>query len=335
MTDSPYAEAWIPPPPPTPPAAPSPAPKRRTGLIAGAIVLVVVLVAGLAVFTFTRSDTAHARPLALAFTEGQHTTYQIHQTMDARVSSDLFGDQPMTMDVTEVVGWEVASVDQDGVATIQVTVSDMNGTVNGQALPSTPLPPLEIVVAPDGRIVSAGGLSLGGADQTLGFGFPGMGQLTPILPDPGNPIAVGDSWGKEFSQEFPFGEGTIEFTASSTYDRNETVGGREAAVITTRFDVPLDLTMNMADLIDALADRIGGSTGPSDIGLLRDATIAYGGQGTISQTSWVDLQAKELLRMQGRGDFDVALRFSNFPGTQLGSVEMAFTGTFTQELERL
>jgi hypothetical protein len=56
-----------------------------------------------------------------------------------------------------------------------------------------------------------------------------MGQLTPLLPDEGEMVAVGDSWEKSFSQEFPFGEGTIEFTATSTYERDETVNGREAA----------------------------------------------------------------------------------------------------------
>src|SRR4029453_6150055 len=118
-----------------------------------------------------------------------------------------------------------------------------------------------IQIASDGRVLSAGGLSLGGAGQTQGFGFPGMGQLTPILPDDGDAGSVGDTWDKEFSQDFPFGDGTIEYSATSTYLRNETVDGREAAVIQTQMTVPIDLTLDLAKLLDALDPEIAGAAG--------------------------------------------------------------------------
>ena len=326
----------VPPPPPgaavASPPTPRPESRRRGGLVVGAIVAVVALVGGVAVFAVTRGGSAEARPLALAFTQGQSQTYQIHQTMDAEIASDVLGDQPMTMDVTQVVGWEVTSVADDGTATIEVSVSEMSGMVNGTSIPSTPVPPIEMVIAPDGRIVSAGGLALGGAGQTQGFGFPGMGQLTPLLPDEGDAVAVGDSWEKEFSQEFPFGEGTIEFTATSTYERNETVDGRKAAVIVTEMTVPLDFTLDFADLLEALGPEATGATG-ADLSLFDEARIGYGGQGTITQTSFVDLEAKELLRTESSGEFDLAMSFSGIPGLDAaGAAEVAFTGTFTQEM---
>ena len=164
---------------PAPPAEPEPQPpKRRRGVIAAAIAVVLIIVAGLAAFAITRSDTAEAQPLALSFTKGEEKTYDVQQTMDAKVSSPLFGDEPLTMDVSQVVGWKVVSVDDAGTATIEVTVSDMSGTLNGSEVPSTPVPPVQIQIASDGRVLSAGGLSLGGAAETQGFGFPGMGQLT-------------------------------------------------------------------------------------------------------------------------------------------------------------
>ncbi|HEY6652279.1 MAG TPA: hypothetical protein VI364_08265, partial [Actinomycetota bacterium] len=218
---------------PAPPPMPepmAPLPTRRRGMIALAVAVVLVVVAGLVAFAITRSDSAEAQPLALSFTQGEERTYDVHQTMDANISSPLFGDEPVVMDITQVIGWRVVSVDDAGTATIEVTVSDMSGTVNGTEVPSTPAPPIEIRIAADGRVLSAGGLSLGGAGQTQGFGFPGMGQLTPILPDEGDAVSVGDTWDKEFSQDFPFGDGTIDFSATSTYVRNETVNGRDAAV---------------------------------------------------------------------------------------------------------
>jgi hypothetical protein len=301
--------------------------------VAGGIAVAVALVAGALALVLTQGGgSAEAQPLALRFTEGQSESYAIHQTMDGSIASDLIGDMPLAMDVTQVVTWRVVSVDDDGVATIEVAVTEMTGTVNGMAIPSAQAqtPPIELVIAPDGRVVSAGGLSLGGAGQTQGFGFPGMGQMTPILPDEGDVVAPGDTWEKEFSQDFPFGEGTIEFTATSTYQRNEDVDGREAAVIVTEMTVPLDFTFEFQDLIDSLGSDLGAS-GATGMEMFADASMAYSGAGTFTQTSWVDLEAKELLRTESSGDFDMTVAFAGVPGFD-GT--MAFTGTFTQELDR-
>jgi len=318
---------------PAPPTDPEPEPpKRRRGVIAAGIAVVLIIVAGLAAFAITRSDTAEARPLALSFTQGEERTYDVHQTMDAKVSSSLFGDEPLSMDVSQVVGWKVVSVDDAGTATIEVTVSDMSGTLNGSEVPSAPTPPIEIQIASDGRVLSAGGLSLGGAAETQGFGFPGMGQLTPILPDDGDAVSVGDTWDKGFSQDFPFGDGTIDFSATSTYVRNETVNGRDAAVIETEMTVPIDMTLDLAELLDALGPEITGATG-AGLEQLGDGSIAYLGRGTVTQTSFVDLDAQELLKTQSSGRFDISMTFEGIPGLAEGSAEMNFAGSFTQGLE--
>ena len=335
MIDPP-ARALADPLPPAPDAPPGP-PARRRPVVVGAIAAVLALVAGALVFVVTQGGgSAEAQPLSLAFTEGRSETYAVHLSMNATVASELFGDLPMQMEVDEVFTWAVRSVDADGVATIDLTIDEMSGTVNGVAVPSgaADLPPVEIVVAPDGRVLSAGGLALGGAEQTQGFGFPGMGQLTPILPDQGVAVAPGDTWHKEFSQDFPFGDGTIGYTATSTYDRNETVNGREAAVILTDLDVPIDLRIDLRDLMRAIGDQLGGeglgglgASGPDAL----DGSIVYDGTGTISQTSWVDLGARELLRSESRGDFDLSMQFTGIPGFE-GA--MTFDGTYTQTLER-
>jgi hypothetical protein len=295
----------------------------------------VVVLAGVAVFALTRSGTAEAQPLALAFEQGQNQTYEIDQMIDAEVASDVFGSESVSMDMSQVVSWEVTSVDQEGNATIEVTVSETSGTVNGEEIPQAELgtvPPVEIEIAPDGRVISAGGLALGGAGQTQGFGFPGMGQLTPILPDAGEEVSVGDTWEKEFSQDFPFGEGTIDFSATSTYERDEEVNGKTAAVIVTDLTVPLDFTLSFADLLETLGPELAGATGSEQLDALGDASIAYGGQGAFTQTSFVDLEAKELLRTQSEGTFDIQMEFSGIPGVEsAGTVD--FTGTFSQDLE--
>ena len=331
MSDIQTPVSYLPPPPMEPPAPP--APRRRPGMVVGAIVLVLALVAGATVFALTRGEgSAAAQPLALAFTEGDSTSYAIHMTMDGTVSSDLLGDLPMKMDMSEVVTWKVTNVDQDGVATVQVTIDEMSGSVDGTSIPSTAtdLPPIEIKIAPDGRILSAAGFALGGAEQTQGFGFPGMGQLTPILPDGGEAVAPGDTWSKHFSQDFPFGHGTIEYTAESTYDRNETVNGRDAAVIVTHMTVPMDFTVEMKDLLDAASGSGFDASGLTGADALANASIGYRGTGTITQTSYVDLAAKELLKSDSSGDFDISMNIAGIPGFD-GAI--TFNGTFTQSLE--
>jgi hypothetical protein len=334
MSQTPLSQPAIPPPPDRSPPAPQ---RRRTGPIAISIGVVIALLIGATALALTQRGSAEAEPLALSFLEGQEQTYEIHQTMDGQISSELIGDQPFAMDLTQVVTWKVLSVDEEGLATIEVTVSEMSGSMNGAEIPSTPIPPVEIVIAPDGRVVSTGGFdlgALGGAGQTKGSGFPGMGQLTPILPDEGNEVAPGDSWEKEFSQELPFGSGAIEYTASSTYDRNETVNGRESAVIVTDFTVPFDLSIEFADVIDQLGNELSGLTGSGGVDELGDASISMTGRGTFTQTSFVDLVAEELLRSQTSGEFELSMSLDGIPELgATGAVEMDFSGTFTQDLE--
>lgn len=324
------ADPTLPPPPEALRATPEP--RHRRWVVPVAIGVAVLLVAGVAWVVMSRGDTAQARPLALSFTQGQERTYAIHQTLDAHMSSDVLGDQPLKMDMSETVTWRVKSVDENGSATIEVTVSDLSGSLNGEPVPSTDIPPLEMVIASDGRVLSAGGIAFGGSPGAQGFAFPGMEQLTPILPDSGEKVSVGDTWEKTFSQDFPYGDGTVEFTATSTYARNETVEGRQAAVIETHMTVPLDLTINLSELLKALGPELAGTTG-ADLGSLADASIAYEGRGSLSKTSFVDLEARELLKCRSNGDFDISLGFRGVPGIDSGPVDISFTGTFTQSLD--
>jgi hypothetical protein len=239
----------------------------------------------------------------------------------------LGGVQALDMDVTQVVTWEVASVDDEGVATITVTIEEMSGTVNGMELPSdsATMEPMEIQIAPDGRILSAGGMSFAGADLTGGASFPGMGQMTPMLPD--EPVEPGDTWEEEFSQDVPFGEGTIEYTSTSTLERYEDVDGVNAAVITTEYTVPMDLTFDFGELLDSM----GGAEGLTGSTLLADAQMTLGGEGSFTQTAWVDAEAGEMLKMTSSGAFDMTIGYTGVE--MLDGMEIDFTGDFTQDLK--
>lgn len=305
-------------------------PKRRLGPVIGAAALVVALVAGLLVFQFTRPGEEARAALTLAFTEGDTAGYQVHMTMDGDIEADALGSQAIAMDLSETLSWKVVSVDPDGTATIEVTVSDVSGTANGQAVPAPDAPTTtQMRVAPDGRILSAGDLAFSASGSTDGTGFPGMGQMTPLLPD--QPVAPGDTWEKSFAQEFPFGEGEIRFTSHNRFDRYEDVDGARTAVIVSELTMPLDFSLDFGELLAAFGEGFGGDAKGEKA--LKNATIDYGGRGTFVLTSWVDLANKQMVRSSSRGDFDMTMAFSGIPGVPDGT-ELAFTGTFTQDLER-
>jgi hypothetical protein len=323
------------PPPPPPPA------RRRSRLVAvvAGTLAVALVVTGLVLFR--DGGGAEAVPLALDFTAGESQTYAISLTIDAEISAEGFGGEfpalaglPLVMDMSETVTWETVSVDPGGVATISVSTSDQQASVNGIELPTSDLaaPPVEMRVAPDGRILSIGGLSFAGlsAGGVPGQGgMPGMDQVTPLLPEDGAPVAPGDTWDTSYSQDFPFGDGSVDYDVHSTYLRNEEIGGVDAAVIRSTMTVPLNLSFRMKDVATFLEGQEGAPS-VADLAEFGSGTIAYDGELQFEMTSFVDFAGQELLRSESAGDFDLTMEFGGFPDFE-GSMDLV--GSFTQELQ--
>ncbi|MEW6059668.1 MAG: hypothetical protein AB1551_05955 [Actinomycetota bacterium] len=329
-SSAPLADAWQ----AGPAQEAGPSGRRRPALVIGAVAVVVALVGGFVTVQLTRSgDEAEAQALALAFTQGQTQTYVIHMTMDGTMATEGFGQEPvgempLDMEMTETMTWGVISVDDEGVATVEVSITDVSGTMNGMTIPAseTEAPPTEMKIAPDGRLLEVGGTAVPSSLQgTSGLGgVPGLDQYTPLLPD--HPVKPGDSWTKDFSQEMPFGEGKIEFTTVSKLERYETVDGVEAAVITTEFELPLDFTVDFSELL------AGQDTSGMD---MSGVSATYGGKVTTSMTAWVDPSGKQLLKSSATGDIDMTMEMSGeIPGELDFSGRMTLVGTFAQELER-
>ncbi len=329
----------LPPPPPAPEleaASPAPPRARPRRLLVSAILAALALVAGIAVaWTLGgRGNQAEARPLALSFTPGDRETYELHLAMDGTLGAGELGEMPFDMDLREVLTWEVTDVDAEGVATIEVAVSEVSGSVNGIEVPTDPSQPpsLQMRVAPDGRVLEVGGLSFAGTDPSSGLSFPGMGQMTPLLPD--HPVAPGDRWTTSFSQANPFGEGEISYETTSTFLREEELDGVRTAVIRSEMTIPLDLTISLDEMLAAMGGDVGGSR---DAEGLRGLEIAYDGEGSLTQTAWVDLDAQQALKIVSSGTFDMTVAVSGPDGLEeLGDLGqgITFRGDLTQELRR-
>ncbi|MEX2203060.1 MAG: hypothetical protein WD965_03120 [Actinomycetota bacterium] len=327
-------------PPPPDSAAPAPASHRSrlAALLAGALAVALVATG---VFLFRGGGRAEAVPLALAFAEGESENYTISQSIEGDLSLSGFGGEipegfagmHLMLDMSETVTWDVLSVDADGVATISVTTSDASASINGFEAPSSELagPPVEMRVAPDGRILSIEDVSFADVESggLPGQGsLPGMNQVTPLLPEDGAPVAPGDTWDASYSQDFPFAEGSIDYDVHSTYLRNEEIGGVDAAVIRSTMTVPIDLSFRMKDLAAFIEEQEGVSE--KDLSELRHATMAFEGTLEFDMTSFVDFEAQKLLRSESAGTFDFTMEFAGFPDFE-GALSVD-DGTFTQEM---
>lgn len=279
---------------------------RLVVALVGALALVVVAV-DLATLGGGGSPAA-ARPLAFSFTPGDRQTYELHLTMDGTLSAGDLGEMPFDAEATEVASWEVTGVDADGVATVEVTVSEVSGSLNGAEMPSDPseFPSLEMRIAPDGRVLEWSGPSFFGADPSSGASFPGMGpgmgQMTPLLAD--HPVAPGDRWTTSFSQANPFGEGGISYEGTGTFVREEELDGVRAAVIRTETTATFDLTVALDELLAAMGEDLVGSHGAEQ---LRGVEVAYQGRGSYTGTGWVDLDASLPLKAIVSGNVDTTM----------------------------
>jgi hypothetical protein len=315
------------------PALESGPPRRvRPRLVIGAVAVVVALVAGFVAVQLTRSEEkAEAQALAFAFTQGQTQTYLVHMAMNGTMAMEGFGqasagEMPLEMDMTETVTWKVLSVDGNGVATIEASVTHVSGTVNGVAIPDSAAgsAPTQMKIAPNGRLLDVGGMSIPSSLQGAGGleGVPGLDQYTPLLPD--YPVEPGDSWTKVFREKIPFGRGTMQFTTVNTFDRYEVVNGVRAAVITTGLNLPLDFTIDFDKLLAGQEEASGGVD-------MSGVSASYGGEVSLSVTAWVDPSAKQLLKSSASGDIDMTMEMS---GAEAFEGQMTLKGTFSEEMVR-
>jgi hypothetical protein len=318
------SDAWT----SSPPEEPQ---KRRRPAPVIAAVVALALVAGIGTFAVLRKSgptaSGPATALALAFNRGDQTTYDLHMKMDGSIDLGSAGSQPLSMDTTETVGWKVLEVAKDGTATVRLSVNGASGSVNGQPIPAGAAESSTTLrVTPDGQIVDANGMSLGSVGASPMGSFPGMNQVTPILPD--HAVSPGDEWDKHFSQKFPFGDAKIEYTAHSTFERYEQIDGVRAAVITTEYTVPLDFSLDLGELAKAFGGT-GEATGISG----KNGTLTYGGSGTFTQTSWLDLQQKQIVRGTTDGKFDMTMSLPAL-AAQLGTDHVSMSATFSLEMTR-
>ena len=283
--------------------------------------MVVALVAGGVAFLLTRSS---GTALALSLPRGQALHYRLHFGIQGNGTASG-ATRPVTGDVSVDLSWRVVSVDANGIATVEVTGTELPGSTGGS--PARRPVSLRLEVAPDGRIVSGGDLTLATAGTAFGGGgIPGMGQFTPLLPD--HPVKPGQTWDKAYVQPNPFGTGAFRYSTRNRLLRFDTIGGVRTAVIQSTMSVPIDTTLDVRKLSEAAGQ-------PASLPAGTNPTVAYSGKGSTKATFWVDPQRGRLVKASLTSTLSLSLSFKGFPQSDLPQdVTAGFQGTVRMDLDQ-
>jgi hypothetical protein len=226
----------------------------------------------------------------------------------------------------------VQSVDSSGVADLSVALSSIvvKGQADGVTNSTTglTLPPQEIKIAADGRLLSVNGISSEG-----GFPF-GMGTggdlVSAVLPD--TPVKPGDTWSKDYDQANPLGSGPIHVTSKSKYLRDESLQGVNAAVVETTSNAAVEFTIDTS----ALALPTSGTSVPSTFPLpqtgMQGMTIK--GTATSDVITWIDPNGHRILKSHMTSKTTGNLSFVLAPGSALPGLigPMSIQGSATVDV---
>jgi hypothetical protein len=158
------------------------------------------------------------------------------------------------------------------------------------------VPPMEIHVTPDGRVVYIrDGMSYGsGSPAAMGIGR-GSGLISAVLPD--RPVKVGDTWEKHYDQLNPYGSGAIHIVAKSKYLRDESFAGVKAAVVETASAGVIDYTVDVAKLPTPPVET--SPFYPGNGYMLKG--LAMKGDGSSDVTTWIDPHTHLILKSRSTG----------------------------------
>jgi len=266
----------------------------------------------------------HAQTISLAFNQGEQFKYTLHftGTFSAHVGA-VAQDVKIDAKAKETVA--ITSVESDGTADMTLTLSDLTITTTGKAADGSTttstttqtnaIPAQQLKVAPDGRILSVNGESIA---STSPFGaLAGSYLVYAVLPD--TAVKPGDKWSKSYDQAQPGGSSSVHVTTDSTYLRDESFQGVNAAVIETKSAA--DFTMNLFAPQSPPPNTPNGTrAGPTPGGF-----GAMQGSVASDTTSWIDPGARRVLKSSMKATLKASItEFEN---------QVTVTGTQTIDLE--
>jgi hypothetical protein len=247
--------------------------------------------------------TAQAQTLALGYHTGDTYNYSFHSTTTQTITAGSIS-LPADVEMSANEAVKVVSVDSAGTADLALTLSNftIKSTAAGVSNTTTGLPGAtnDLKVAADGRILSLDGNQIAGGNPFLALSGMGGGFfVTAVLPS--NAVKPGDTWSKDYDQANPGGTGSVHLTTHSTYLRNETFNGVNAAVVETTSTGSIDITLGTANAAATTAAFGGSITGTM----------------TSDVTTWFDPIAHRVLKTHSTSTNNGTMTFSGASMTVL------------------
>jgi len=270
-----------------------------------------------------------AQSISLGYKTGDTYKYGFHLVMKYTIAASGMSI-PLDMDLGAKETVTVKSVDSSGTADLSVDINSvsikmsMNGTTNTTTTNTGGT--IDMKVAKDGRVLSVNGNAFGSSTALPGMTGTQGGVVSAILPD--HPVKPGDAWTKSYDEPNPLGTSSIHATSNNTYLRDESVGSVKTAVIESKVNTNLDMTIDLSSML-------GGSGTPSAGGAAGAETLSMKGTSISDTTTWIDTSARRIVKTHSTGSVNATLTV-NLPAgsaTTPGlSGPITFKGTQTLDL---
>jgi len=275
---------------------------------------------------------AEGEAVALKFAPGQTNRYRMFMVFDGTRVLPPKGKQQTgkqqtfhtTMGAT--VDTEVATVDATG-ATVDVTLSNFalhTGTPAFDVVPGTIH--TQMHVDETGAVTSGGlGLSAAVASKII----PGWDVLIPPLP-PGA-VLPGATWKSSTDSAFA-GSETVHVSADSTLISFVAAGSQRMAVVTSKMVIPVDKTVSMQSMADALGADLGEIGFPEG----SETELVYKGQIGLDSLARIDVASGQIFSNYTRGTATYTETITGWPPTlpEEPSGEVNTSVTFSMSLKQ-
>lgn len=245
---------------------------------------------------------AQAQSISLAYKTGDTARYSFHLVMKYTIAASGMSI-PLDMDLGAKEAVTVKSVDSSGTADLSVDISNvtikmsMSGTTNTTTTKTGGT--LDMKVAKDGRVLSINGDAFGSSTALPGITGTQGGVVSAILPD--HPVKPGDTWTKSYDVPNPLGATTVHATSNNTYLRDENVGSVKTAVIESKINTNLDMTIDLSSML-------GASGAPPSTGVAAGTeTLSMKGTSSSDTTTWIDTGARRIVRTHSTGSVNATL----------------------------
>lgn len=253
----------------------------------------IALLAVLVVAACGSFGLAQPQTLSLAYKPGDTYKYKFHST--TKQTAGVGGMTiPIEFDLTARESVTVKSVDSSGLADLTITLSDVTfksvaaGVTNTTT--GTPVESIEVKIHRDGSIASVEGNALP-ADNPLTAlsGLGGNFFVAAVLP--AYPVKASDTWSKSYDQTNPSGLGGVHITSKSTYLRDETFDGVNAAVVETKSTATIE------------ASGTKGATPTASAA----ADVSVSGTLTTDVTTWIDPNGHRIMQSRSTAQDEMTI----------------------------